>query len=922
MRVRRTARWAALCGVVLACSPLALSSAAGATEQVWRDTSLAPDERADLLLAAMAKDEKVRLVLATNDEDFGPLKHLGIPQMRRVDASGGLRGDTGVTAFPAPNALGASFDTELAREYGAVIGREAHAKRWNVVLGPTVDIDRNGLSGRAAEGYGEDPLVNGAMGAAVSAGIESEGSIAMLKHYGAYAQESGPRETLAVEVSDRALRELYYPPFEQAIREGGADSVMCAYPKINGVYACENSEMLGLLKSDLGLDGYVATDFAPRSEWVAGFNAGVDSQSLYAQGDWSPFYDGRISDARLDEAAYRMLLALFDSGAYDNPLPETAVDVATDDAHQALAVRTGEEASVLLRNEGALPLSTTDTVAVIGPSGSDAITGIEGSSYVDPGDFVTAAEAITAKAGSERTVVSQGSLGDVTLPTVPADAFDGALTAEYFSGTELAGDPLATGTVDALDFTGPPVDGLPSAWSARFTGTITPTETGLVRFSSLLSGSAKVVVDGQTAFDDSRFAWDFFFAPQEYTLGGVVELTAGVPVEIQVEYSTRGAGYFGQRLTLGWQPESLIPAAVEVARGADVAVVFANEFTGEAVDRIGLSLPGDQNALIEAVAAVNPNTIVVLHTPGPVLMPWLDDVEGVVQAWYQGTAIGQSIANVLYGDAEPGGRLPMTFPASADQGPQLVRDSGSVTYDEGIFVGYKWFEQQQAVPLFPFGYGLSYTDFAYSDLEVVTSEAGAAAERIAAPAVTVRATVTNVGDRAGSDVVQAYVGHLPTDAVDTVGQALAGFAKVDLEPGASERVEISVDPRVLSYWDETGEAWVTPEGAVPLSIGASAADVALTGVIDTSAATAPEPGEPGQPGEPGEPGTGAEPGDSGGPGQDDGDTDAASPAADAGDDLVRTGSDLPIAALVLAVTLILAGAGIVLRQRARSRRVG
>ncbi|SMG19719.1 beta-glucosidase [Agreia pratensis] len=899
---RRIARIMAGSGAALLAIS-ALTGAAAAPDQPWRDTSQTPEWRANALLSAMTSEEKVTLILATNDADFAPLAYLGIPEMRRVDASGGLRGDTGVTAFPAPNALGATFDTKLAGEYGAVIGAEAHDKRWNVVLGPTVDIDRNGLSGRAAEGYGEDTLVNGKMGAAVSAGVESKGVSTMIKHFAAYAQESGPRETLGVDVSERALRELYYPPFETAVVDGGADSVMCAYPRVNGTYACENSEMLTALKTDLGLSGYVATDFDPRSEWISGINAGVDSQSLFAKTDRTPFTDGRISAERVDDAVYRILLALFDSGAFDTPLPAEAAAVVTNDDHLATAVETGEEATVLLKNSGVLPLSNEPSVAVIGPAGADAITGIEGSSYVNPGDFVTPAEAIAAKA--DETTVSQGSLGDIALPTAPASAFGAGMSAEYFGSTDFSGPVISSGTASNIDFSGAPVEGLPSSWSARYSGTITPTSTGLLRLSSLLSGSAKVTVNGETVFDGSRFIWDFFFAPQEYTLGGVVELEAGVPADIVVEYSTAGGGFFGPRMTLGWQPDSLIPAAVEAARNSDVAVVFANEFTGEAVDRVGLSLPGDQNALIEAVAAVNPNTIVVLHTPGPVLMPWLDDVAAVTQAWYQGAAVGESIANVLYGDADPGGRLPMTFPASTDQGPALVRDSNEVSYDEGIYVGYKWYEQNDQTPLFPFGYGESYTDFAYSDLATTPMlipaspvDGPSTAASIATTPATASVTITNTGDRAGSDVVQFYAGALPTDAVDTVDRALAGFAKVDLEPGESQRVTVELDNRVLSYWDTTADRWAAPTGSVPLVAARSAVDDQLSSSVAVSVAPT-STGPDGTPGD-GTPGT---------------DPAGDQPGASGSDKLAATGSSTVASLGLIAGLLLMLGAGLVVQRR-------
>lgn len=817
-------------GAAATATPSRPATTTGTADQPWRDPDRSPEQRAELLIDAMTFDEKITLILATNDEDFAPLEHLGIPQMRRVDASAGLRGDTGVTAFPVPNAQGATFDTELAGEIGRAIGDEALAKRWNVILGPTLDVDRNGLHGRAAEGFGEDPLVNGELGAAVSAGMESNGVITMLKHFAGYAQESGPRETLQVEIPERALHELYYPPFETAIRSGGADSVMCAYPSVNGDYACQNAEMLGHLKDELGLEGYVATDFNPRTDWVAGINAGVDSQSLFAQTDRSPFTDGRIAAERVDDAAYRMLFALFDSGAYDTPLPKTAGEVVTTAAHQDLAVEAAEASAVLLKNDGLLPLAGDPSVAVIGPAGADTMTGIEGSTYVDPGDFTTPAEAITAQAGAENTTVSQGSLGDVPLPTIPAEAFGDGLQAEFFGNPDYSGDPIATTTTPNVDFAwGNPVDGLPAQWSARWTGTITPTESGFVRFSSLLSGSARVVVDGEEVFDGARFIWDFFFAPQEYTIGGVTELTAGEPVDITVEYSTAEAGFNGPRMTLGWQPESLIPAAAEAAAESDVAIVFANEIVGEAVDRLGMDLVGDQDELIEAVAAANPNTVVVLHTPGPVEMPWLDDVAGVVQGWYAGAGSGESIANVLWGDAEPGGRLPMTFPTSVDQ-VVPIDPSPSVTYDEGIFTGYKWFDEQDLEPLFPFGHGLSYTTFEYDKLRTKNLNTRAA-DHSAAATASVRVTVTNTGDRAGSEIVQAYAGEIPTDEVATVEKTLAGFAKVELEPGESETVSIDLDRRALSYWDTDADEWVTPAGDVDVFVGSSSADIEEVGTI-------------------------------------------------------------------------------------------
>ncbi|MEU5030706.1 beta-glucosidase H [Streptomyces milbemycinicus] len=813
------------------------SARKGSSVQLWRDTAKSPDRRADALLAAMTHDEKVTLITAVEVADNKPLEYLGIPAMTRVDASDGLRGDKGVTAFPAPNALAATFDTELAEEYGRAIGAEARAKGWNVLLGPTVDIDRNPRNGRESESYGEDPLVNGLIGAAVTKGFQKNHVIAQVKHFTVYNQEDG-RNSLDVKVSERALRELYYPAYEHTIRDGGALSIMGSYPKVNGVYACQNEHIITALKQDLGLKGYLGTDFQPSADPVEIIKAGVDSGALEPDVPKAAFSDGRIPEERTNDAARRILYALFASGAFDHPLPATPADVVTTPEHQALARVTGEQATVLLKNAGGvLPLSKKKTVAVIGPAGKDAITGVEGSSYVDPGDFTTAVDAIRAKAGVGRVLVAQGSYGDVALPLVPTDVFttpDGkrGLHAEFFDNEAFAGAPVAVTTTPNVDFRrGGPVGGLPAKWSGRWTGTITPPTTGWVRFSTLLSGAAKVVVDGETVFDESRFVWDFFFAPQEYTVGGVTRLTAGEPVEITVEYSTKDVGFNGPSMKLCWQPDSLIPEAVETAKKADVAVVFVNNFTGEAMDRDTLSLPGDQNQLIEAVAAVNPNTVVVLNTSGPMLMPWIRDVKGVLQAWYQGAATGTSIAGVLYGDAEPGGRLPVTFPSTEEQGPSTYTGgkndgaNGTISYDEGIYVGYKWYDKNCKKPLFPFGHGLSYTSFAYDRLRVGNLSLGDARDT-----ASIRVEVRNTGRRTGSDVVQVYLGHLPT-RTDTPEKQLAGFARVSLKPGERETVTIEVDRRKLSYWDERKGRWVTPIGKVPVYVGRSAADIKLAGTI-------------------------------------------------------------------------------------------
>ncbi|WP_269522632.1 glycoside hydrolase family 3 C-terminal domain-containing protein [Coraliomargarita parva] len=805
---------------------------AGPADQAWRDASKAPEERAELLLAAMSREEKVALVSSTNPEDTDALRYLGIPALTRVDASAGLRGDYNVTAFPVPLALAATFNKELGHEMGAAIGKEARQKAWNVILGPTMDVARSPLNGRITESFGEDPVLNGWMGAKVAEGMESQHTIAQIKHYTVYNQE-WDRLVLDIEVSDRALQEVYNLPFHIAINEGGADSVMGSYPRINGTFACENFDLLeNFLKANPNFKGYVGTDDDAAKDKIAQVNAGIDSMALIHRPiPMEAFFDGTVSDERIDEATRRMLFATFENGLFDHPLPEQKAEVVTTPEHLTLAKQIAEEGTVLLKNaDDFLPLDKNVSVAVIGPTAKDMVTGVQGSTYVRPGDYLTPVDAIRrAVEGSGEVVVAQGTLGDVTLPAVPAEAFktrlgEPGLKVEYFDNAEWQGLPKHKDVVSHLDFHGKPIESLPENWSARYTGTITSPSTGLVRFSARTAGHIEVIIDGKTVIDGRRSESAFFQGDgghYTYPIQGTVMMEAGRPVDIEVRYTRLGARW-NHEVRLGWQPESLIPAAVEAAKQADVAVIFVNQVSGEEMDRDNLNLVGDQPQLIEAVSAANPNTIVVLNTPGAVLMPWLDDVKAVFQIWYPGAEGGSSFADILFGDSEPGGRLPLTFPASEAQGPQLYQGGGHIAYPEGVFVGYRYFDLKGQEPLFPFGFGLSYTDFDYSLLRLTTIDQGPAR---------VKVNVKNTGDRAGSDVVQVYLGELPTTMVDTPIRKLVAFERVYLKSGEEKTVTLEIPEESFNYWSEADKKWIRPTGEMPVYIGRSSRDIQLDGTM-------------------------------------------------------------------------------------------
>ncbi|MEV2248348.1 glycoside hydrolase family 3 C-terminal domain-containing protein [Streptomyces sp. NPDC049970] len=793
------------------------------TTQAAAASGAAPRNRADALLSTMSATEKEALVRC----DFAAVAHLGIPALTMVDASAGLRGEKGVTAFPVPVAQAATFDADLAGRIGRAIGAEGRGKGYNNMLGPTVDLTRTWHFGRQSEGMGEDPLLAGHLGAAVTVGMQSRQVAATVKHFAAYTQESD-RFFIDAKVSDRALHEIYEAPFRRVVAAAPTTSVMMAYPKINGTFATQNPALFDDLKEGLGLQGYTVPDFWAGDDQVAAARAGMDLAGLGPGAVKIPpggLTGGAIPGARLDDAARRVLITMFANGLFDAPVPAPADDVSTQE-HRDLAHETAIASTVLLANRSsALPLpASVKSLAVIGPADTDVFTGVAGSTYVDPGNWTTPLQAVRTRAGSSVKVTrSQGTKGDLPLAVVPSAALrDGTgkagLTGTYFAGADATGTPVVTRTDATVDFTTAPAADLPAIWSAKWTGTLVPTTTGLHRFSLLPAGTTTLKINGVTVVSGTRQMRRFFLGPFDYPLQGTAQLTAGREVGIELTYTnaTAEAGTCG--LTLGWQPESLIPAAVAAAGAADAAVVFVNRVAGEAMDHERLDLPGDQNQLITAVAAANPRTIVVLNTDGPVATPWLNDVEAVIQTWYGGRGMGTGLAAVLFGDSDPSGRLPVTFPVDAAQGPGTTPatypgKAGAVSYDEGIAVGYRYYDAKGQRPRFPFGHGLSYTSFAHGSLE--------AAYDPVSRNVTLSVNVVNTGRRKGTEVVQVYV-TLP-GAAAAEPRRLVAFRKVVLEAAGSQRLTFTVPAQDLTVWQPGG--WVLVPGSYTFATAHSTRDL-------------------------------------------------------------------------------------------------
>jgi len=721
---------------------------ASSGEAVWRNKGAPALDRARALVKAMTRDEKLAYVhglfppmTKERHADMIPsagyvpgVPRLGIPTLRESDASLGVanqveqrKGDT-ATALPASLATAASFDPAIAYAGGAMIGAEARAKTFNVLLAGGVNLTRDAWNGRNFEYLGEDPLLSGVMAGESIRGVESRHIVSTVKHYALNAQETG-RNILDARIDEKALRESDLLAFKIAIDGGKPGSVMCAYNKVNGDYACENSFLLTrVLRDEWRYPGFVMSDWGGVHSTEKAALAGLDQESgqeldkriYFGKPLAEAVASGRVPEARLDEMVTRILTGVIASGLYDDPTPATAqpIDYA---ANADVAQRAAEAGIVLLKNErGVLPLAASaKRIVLIGGHADVGVLSGGGSSQVR-------------------------SVGGVPIEI-----------------------PLTKGAAASF---------------ARIT----------YHSSSPLRAIRAIAGDAQVSFVDGR------------------------------------------------DPA----AAAEAAKAADVAIVFATQWQTEAQDATSLSLPDGQDALIAAVAKANPRSVVVLETGGPVLMPWAGQVAGIVQAWYPGQRGGEAIARVLFGQVDASGHLPISFPARADQLPRPrpvlpagvttltdassnagVVDTGDlapfpVDYTEGSHVGYRWYAARGDKPLYPFGYGLSYTRFRYGAARFTGG---------ATPAVEV--AVTNTGQRRGVAVPQLYV--------TATGQGplrLAGFQRIELAPGETKTVSIAADPRILARWT-AGNGWATAPGRYHLTLATDAQSPVADGEVSVAAGT-------------------------------------------------------------------------------------
>lgn len=802
------------------------------------------DARVETLFAKLTADEKITLLAGSSVFDTAPIPRLGIPALHLADGPNGVRSnkDEPATAFPTGVALAASWNPPLIREVGAAIGDEARALDVQVVLGPNVNLQRVPLAGRNFESYSEDPYLTGRIGAAFVSGVQSRGVGTSPKHFVANEQELGRLDIDSV-VDERTLRELYLAPFESIVREARPWTVMAAYNRVNGRFMTEHAPLLrDVLKGEWGFDGVVMSDWNAVHAAAPALAGGTDLEmpgppQHYGDALRAAVRAGQVKQADIDDAARRMLRLIVRTGVLDRPPAAGLRRDAGSASHQRIARDVARDAITLLKNEGAvLPLDRAHlrTLAVIGPNADVPLIQGNGSSAVVPSLLRTPLDALRDAVGEGITLrVARGVDNDPVPP--PADyrmlSADAArrtpgLAVRYDAGRRIGSKPAYTAVEQHFDKTMFASD--LTQLTARWEGWFWPPRDGDYEFKLATRGEGSFRLDGKLLIGEKvgrplPQVTDF----QVDGKAATVRLAKGRGYRVRIDHISLPVAFHQMHFGIRLPPPSL-QEAIEAARAADAAIVFvgaSRTSESEGRDRSSLALENGQDALVEAVRAVNPNTIVVLHNGGPLLLPWADRVPAIVEAWLPGQQGADALAEILFGAANPAGRLPFTLPRSLEDTPTrpYYPAEHEARYGEGLRVGYRHYETRGIAPLFPFGHGLSYTDFDYSRLMAHRSADSGFLD--------ISVDVKNTGARAGSEVVQLYVSDEAAPSADRPVKTLRGFEKLLLKPGETKTVQFRLQARDFAHYDVDQKRFVTPPGSYRIQVGRSSADIRAVSVV-------------------------------------------------------------------------------------------
>ena len=795
----------------------------------------AVDAVVEAALGRLGLDAKTRLLAGQDMWSLPALPEIGLKSLVMSDGPIGVRGvrwtaaDPSV-ALPSPTALAASWDPELAHRAGVLLAQEARRKGVHVLLAPTVNLHRSPLGGRHFEAYSEDPYLTGRIGAGYVTGVQAGGVGTTVKHFVANDAETD-RFTVNNLVSQRALRELYLAPFEHIVENAHPWGIMTAYNTVNGTTMSEHRYLVNeVLRGEWGFDGFNVSDWTAARSTVGTIKGGLDvampgPKTVYGEALAQAVRDGEVEETAVDAAVRNVLRLAARVGILDGTEPVVAEDRLPSPVDgEALAREIARRSFVLVRNENdALPLRPGGTVALLGAAARDARVLGGGSAIVFPPHVVSPLDGLTAALPEGALTSAVGA--DPNTELADADkGFELRAVCRDAAGQVIGGADAPSGQLRWMG------DDLPEGvthdtlHTVELVGTFTPRETGEHTFGIKGLGAFTLAVDGTTYYDDvQRPVKDdpfgsFFGSPEPRAR---VELTAGTPVEVSLTYLVSFAENRDLKVvgfTLVHQepqrdPDELIAEAVELARAADTAVVVVattERVESEGYDRTDLRLPGRQDDLVHAVAAANPNTVVIVNAGSPVELPWRDEVAAVLLGWFPGQEGGAALADVLTGAHEPGGRLPTTWGSLTDAPvTQVAPENGELPYTEGVFIGYRAWEKEGRTPSYPFGHGLGYTDWSYDAVEADGTS------------VTVR--ITNSGARHGREVVQVYLAPVETDQ-ERPARWLAGFAGVEAGPGESVDVVLELPRRSFEMWDETANAWAFVKGSYEIQAGRSITD--------------------------------------------------------------------------------------------------
>ncbi len=826
------------------------------------------------LVAALTLEEKASLTAGADLWSVPGVARLGIPALCVTDGPNGARGAavpgqaaSPTTCVPCGSALGATWDPDLVRAVGELLGDEARAKGCRVLLAPTVNIPRSPLAGRNFECYSEDPLLSGRLAAAFVAGVQSRGVATTVKHLVANDAET-ERMTMSSVVDPRTLREVYLLPFELAVRLGGSLGVMTAYNRLNGTWCDEHPALLAVLRHEWGFEGFVVSDWYAVASTEGSAAAGLDLEMpgpgrAYGAALADAVRQGRVPESSLDAAVGHLLgvmdrLGLLD-GAGDAALPSRPAA----DRRRHLARRAAAASFVLLENDGLLPLpGGLRSLAVLGAGARQLALMGGGSAQVTADPSPTLAAALAERLVGTEVCDEPGVDLGRGAPVLDID-----LALEFMAGDDLAGPVVHRATRRGTEarYVGAPYGAVEGPYCLRATGRFVPATTGDHVLTLSEVGRARVLVDGTVVVDGmagDRPRGRTFMGLGRVELAGTVALVAGRPAEVVLEYASDGDHGIGG-FRVGCRPaapDDLADRAVAAAAAADAVVLVVGttgEWESEGFDRDDLALPAGQAELVARVRAANPRTAVVVNAGAPVDLAAAAGPGALLQAWFGGQGMAEALADVLTGADEPGGRLAVTVPRRIEDTPawgNFPTEDGEIRYGERLLVGYRWYRSRHVEPAYPFGHGLTYTTFEWGD-PVLDAEGWAPGA-----VVTVTVPVTNTGDRRGAEVVQCYVAP-PPGPVFRPAVELKAFARVTLAPGASADAVLTLEGRSFAHWDEgeagaaalrarlptsglappppvsdDGPGWRVAGGRYTLHLGRSSADTVATVVLPVAAA--------------------------------------------------------------------------------------